>query len=300
MSKSPFGLSADEDKVLYYWAKGKSKIDAYKAVMLTQHERDNLSETAIRKRVARLFGTVRMREAMESVERKVSNEDEEFQEWMNRKKEEMSRTLDPELARLKKKVRKEIENSAAGNHSSVRYTDEVEGADYPQDQQVDNDDESVVAEGERLINKMMTKRRLEELEKEANNAVAKTDNAKQKWLASLQVNENPSALTIYGTGQFLTYIAVKEMFDRQAEIKRQNISVLSKDGSVLTPNIISAIKTAAAMIIPYAPAPTEYDRREMSKAAVLLGLLPENIRENPEDYAAPPPIVIDVNKDSEQ
>ena len=96
-------------------------------------------------------------------------------------------------------------------------------------------------------------------------------------LESLNINKDPSAMTIYGTGQFLAYVAVKEIMQRQREIKDRHIDVLSKDGSALTPNIINAIKTAAAMILPFAPAPSAEDRREMSKAAVLLGLMPDKI-----------------------
>lgn len=117
---------------------------------------------------------------------------------------------------------------------------------------------------------------------------------KDKWLESLNVNENPSALTIYGTGQFLAYMAVKEIMARQQEIKQKGISVLDKNGSALTPTIISALKTAAAMVLPFAPAPSAEDRKQMSKAAILLGLLPENIRESPDDYTAPAPNVIEI------
>ena len=66
----------------------------------------------------------------------------------------------------------------------------------------------------------------------------------------------------------------------------------------MTPTIISALKTAAAMILPFAPAPSAEDRRQMSKAAVLLGLLPDNIQENPDDYTAPIPATIDVSEDA--
>lgn len=286
MSRSPFGLSPEEDKVLYYWSKGKSKIDAYKAVMLTQSEQDHLTETAIKKRVTRFFSTCRIREAMEQVDRKGGKPKEEFEAWRERQKERMSRQLDPELARLKDKVKKEI---AQELESKINNASAQDGQEQDEPKK-----ESIIEEGEKLIDKLISKKHLEEMRKEADAASADTMNDRQKWLASLQVNSKPSALTIFGTGQFLTYIAVKEMFDRQAAIKARNIDIFSKDGSVLTPNIISAIKTAAAMIIPYAPAPTETDRREMSKAAVLLGLMPDQIQEDPDDYTAPPPVIIDV------
>lgn len=128
--------------------------------------------------------------------------------------------------------------------------------------------------------------------KKATVGTDKTD--RDKWLESLNVNENPSSMTIYGTGQFMIYMAVKEMMARQSEIKAKGISVLDKNGSVFTPTIISALRTAAAMVLPFAPAPSAEDRREMSKAAVLLGLMPESITESPDDYTAPIPSAIDV------
>lgn len=289
MSRSPFGLSPEEDQVLYYWSKGKSKIDAFKAVMLTQSEQDHLSETAIKKRVTRFFSTCRIREAMEQIDRKGGKPKEEFEAWRERQKENMSRQLDPELARLKDKVKKEIAQELENKINNISSQDG--------DKQNEVSKESIVEEGERLIDKLISKKRLEEIRKEADTALPDSMSDKQKWLASLQVNAKPSALTIFGTGQFLTYIAVKEMFDRQAAIKSRKIDILSKEGSVLTPNIISAIKTAAAMIIPYAPSPTETDRREMSKAAVLLGLMPDQIQEDPDDYTAPPPVIIDVTNE---
>ena len=98
-------------------------------------------------------------------------------------------------------------------------------------------------------------------------------------------------MTIYGTGQFIAYMAVKEIMDRQAEIKKRGLTALDKNGSVFTPTILNALKTAAAMVLPFAPAPTAEDRKEMSKAAVLLGLFPDDIKEDPDFSTAAPPVV---------
>lgn len=112
------------------------------------------------------------------------------------------------------------------------------------------------------------------------------------WLESLScVGGDPSSMTIYGTGQFIAYMAVKEIMDRQAEIKKRGLTALDKNGSVFTPTILNALKTAAAMVLPFAPAPTAEDRKEMSKAAVLLGLFPDDIKEDPDFYTAAPPVV---------
>lgn len=120
----------------------------------------------------------------------------------------------------------------------------------------------------------------------------------RKWMRSLSITDEPTALSVYGTGLFLAGVAVKEILARQARIKAENISPLERDGSgsALTPTIISALKTAASMILPFAPAPSADDRHEMSKAAVLIGLLPDNIKESPDSYLAPPPNTIDISE----
>lgn len=280
---SLYNLSKEEELVLYYWSKGKSKIESYKSVMLTASELDRLTEAAIRKRVNRFFSTYRIREAMDKIDRRGGKGQEEFEVWQQRQREAMSRQLDPDMAKIKDRVRKEIANVIS----------EVQQTQTGDDNQ-GSEDKSVKDDAEEIMKKIMTKSKLERIEKEVTNATKDAMTDKQKWLASLQVSSRPTALTIFGTGQFLTYVAIKEIFDRQAAIKERNIDVFDKNGSVLTPNIISALKTAAAMIIPYAPAPTDEDRHAMSKAAVLLGLMPDQIQEDPDDYTAPPPVIIDV------
>ena len=127
-------------------------------------------------------------------------------------------------------------------------------------------------------------------------AEEKAAECQRKWMRSLTISDEPTAISVYGTGLFLAGVAVKEILARQAEIKLRGISPLEKDGtgSPLTPTIISALKTAASMILPFAPAPNADERHEMSKAAVLLGLLPDTIKESPDAFTAPPPNTIEI------
>lgn len=126
----------------------------------------------------------------------------------------------------------------------------------------------------------------------------KSKSAKTLWIESLNINETPVSLTIYGTGQYLCRVAVEEIMARKKEIKEKGLSALEK--SALTPTIISAIKTAAALILPYAPAPTDDERKQMSKAAILLGLFPDDIAENPDDFTAPPPATVDIEPETKE
>lgn len=248
---NPFGLSPDERRVIYHWQKGDTMTDAYKKVMLSEYDKQAISELALKKRVQRFFDTYRIREAMAATPgERGEKAKKDFEKWKNSQKEEQVKRLKP-------------------NERTFR--------------EIQRDYDNKVFEEEVIRRGGGPKKEQRELDKEA-------------WLESLNINKDPSAMTVYGTGQFLTYVAVKEIMARQAEIKLKGISPLDKNGSALTPTIISALKTAAAMVLPYAPAPSAEDRREMSKAAVLLGLFPDNIQEDPDAYTAPIPNAIDVGE----
>lgn len=246
-TENPFGLSPEELRVLHYWQRGDTMIDAYKKVMLSMYDAQAISAPALRKRVFRFFNTYRMREAMAATPGEAGEKAKaDFEKWKESQTEETVKRFIGKPKGLSTEERVQIENAHYEATTGKKATVGTDKAD------------------------------------------------RDKWIESLNVNENPSALSIYGTGQFMVYMAVKEMMARQAEIKAKGISALDKNGSVFTPTIISALKTAAAMILPFAPAPSAEDRKEMSKAAVLLGLMPESITESPDDYTAPLPATIEV------
>ena len=84
---------------------------------------------------------------------------------------------------------------------------------------------------------------------------------------------------------------------RKKEIDERGMSALERNASPYTAIDISALKTAAAMILPFAPPPTTAERRAMSLAGVMIGLAQDDITESPDDYTAPPPSTIDVKVD---
>lgn len=253
-------------------------VDAYKKVMMSEREAKLIKQSALNMRVNRFFGTYRMREAMAATEGKRGETARKlFEKWRQKHSEENIKRFAGEdgLRRMK---------------YFVPCTDE----------EADNE-----AERERIREELEQKAKAElEQQKEAleqeyearyQDRVARD---KEKWIQSLNINATPDSMTVYGTGQFLAYVAVKEIMARQNELKRQGISVLDKNGSALTPTIISALKTAASMILPFAPAPNTEERQQMTKAAVLLGLMPDSIEEDPDDYTAPAPVAIDVGEDN--
>lgn len=290
---NPFGLSPDEQKVLAKWAKGASMADAYSDVMLSKYDKQALKEAALKTRVNRFFDTWRMREAMANVggERGEVGR-RSFERWkINHRGESIKKWAGEEGV-----VAAKILMEAAQDRQEDLL--EGEGAEVPEDWKENPQTKSRkrISLERRIKNEMEHQRELmeQEYEEKYQDRVARD---KEKWLNSLNINATPDSMTVYGTGQFLAYVAVKEIFARQNAIKASGKTALDKDGSALTPVIISALKTAAAMILPFAPSPTAEDRKQMSKAAVLLGLMPEDISEDPDEYTAPAPVPIDVGND---
>lgn len=252
--ENPYELSPQELRILRYWKDGAQKQEAYKRVMLSDWDQKALTKEAIIKRTNRLFDTYRMRLAMASCP---GERGEKARKSFEKWRETHDSKVIKNLVGKDGFKRKQLINT---------YKEEME------------------------CQKEMMKKEFDEQYKQ------KLVEDRQEWLMSLNVNVEPSSLTIYGTGQFLVNVAVDEIRKRRKAIKEREVDVLSTDGSgsALTPTIISALKTAAAMILPFAPAPSAEDRKQMSKAAVLLGLMPETIQEDPDDYTAPIPATIDV------
>lgn len=253
---NPFGLSPQERRVLRHWQNGDTMIDAYSKVMLSPYDIQSISKRALEKRVEVFFDTFRLREAMAATP---GERGEKARKDLERWRLTLGDTASEDIAKKKRNFKPKGEGKKK-KKKKVECEEEF-------------DDDSF--EKQQAIREMK--------------ALRKAGTDREKWLESLNISENPNAMTIYGTGQFLAYMAVKEIMARQDEIRRRGISVLDKNGSVFTSTLISALKTAAAMVLPFAPAPTSEDRKQMSKAAVLLGLFPDKITESPDDYTAPPP-----------
>lgn len=279
-----FGLSPEELHVLELWEEGKTMSQAYCEVMIPIYEQGSITKSALNKRVQRFFCTYRMRQAMaaSSTERGIKAK-ADFEKWKESQKDEAIKKFSPEVKKI---------------------IDEEKSDKKPKAEP--KDDNSEFSFYNKLVRPNLPSYKKEQAEKAAQaeeNSVESIANkqleARRKWIDSLNVTEEPNAISVYGTGQFIMYHAVQEINKRSTEIRNRKISVFDKNGSVFTPTIISALKTASAMIIPFAPAPTPEQRRGMSTAIALLGLLQDNIKEDPDDYTAPPPPTIDIGNDDD-
>lgn len=305
---NPYGLSIDELKVLHHWQKGMSMTDAYKQVMLSMFDRQAIKESALKKRVLRFFSTYRMKEAMaNSPGERGEKAKRDFEKWKAQQKIDAVKKFAPDAVPKdpgKIEVVK-VHNSEIDSQNEELEQSEVisEVLDQDNRQQTERFEmakpEPPKKDTSSKFFDKMVKPYLSSSKDEGKEEVL---SYKEQWVRSLSnYGGDPTAISIYGTGQYLFYVAIKEIQDRGLAIKENKISVLSKDGSgsVLTPNIISAIKTAAAMVMPFAPAPTADQRKGMQNVAALLAALP-GISENADDYTAPPPNTIDVTNEDKQ
>ena len=295
---NPFDLSPQERRVLYHWQKTGNQAEAYKRVFISEYDQQSMSKNSIRKRITRFYDTYRIREAMAaSPGERGKKAREDLQKWRQKQQE----AAIAKFSATAQKIGQELGVSADKESNEDNYNEGQDGSDqnasYSSDVSNVEVDQAIVDQIVKAITQSSALSQNRPIYNDTGStSVVPVRNDKDLWIESLNINKDPSAMSIYGTGQFLAYVAVKEIMDRQKAIKEQKIGVLEKNGSALTPNIINAIKTAAAMILPFAPAPSAEDRREMSKAAVLLGLMPDRIEESPDAYTAPPPITVDVTQ----
>jgi hypothetical protein len=277
-----FELSPEECHVLELWEMGKSMTEAYSDVMIPVYEQGTITKSALNKRVQRFFGTYRMRQAMaNSPTERGMKAKADFDKWVESQKEDAIKKFSPKAKQIIKEEKEKNDKEEQESESKKAEEEKKEFSFF-----------------DKMVRPNLTSYKKEQEEKAAKEkeeaAISSQRKISQKWIESLNVTEEPNAITVYGTGQFIMYHAVQEINKRAMEIRRKNISVFDKNGSVFTPTILSALKTASAMIIPFAPAPTPEQRRGMSTAIALLGLLQDNIKEDPDDYTAPPPPTIDI------
>ena len=112
---------------------------------------------------------------------------------------------------------------------------------------------------------------------------------RQAWLESFQDIENPSATTPYGIGLWLGSRVLAQVNKREQWIERHNISPMDKDGCPYTSTDISAVKTVLAALLPFAPAPTQQELKQLTTAGLIISLTAEEMGINPDEYVAPTP-----------
>lgn len=295
MTDETLKLKKEEQEAVELWASGKSMTEAYCIVMKKKgYDIDALPKQTLNKRVQRFFASDKIKEAMvlsgrdrevrvrQEVERKKTIE--KYTAVAKRVEPKIKEAVDAEKKAEARRegIKKEREIAKEANNISS-FIDKVVIPNVSSNKPSDfaSKVESVTQTNE--INPL--------------NIADKT--AKDKWLESLMITEEPSAISVYGTGQFIMYHAVSEMMkrDRAIKMQRSGTGVFDKNGSVFTPLILNAFKTAASMIIPFVQTQDSVQDKGAAMAVTLLGLMQDKIEENPDDYTAPiPPSVeaIDV------
>lgn len=113
------------------------------------------------------------------------------------------------------------------------------------------------------------------------------DEQRQAWLESFRDIENPKSTTAYGIGLWLAIEVIQQVNKKKAWIEKNRLSPM--DSSPYSATDVSAIKAVLSALLPFAPAPTETERKAMTMAGVIIGLTADEMGVNPDEYTAPIP-----------
>lgn len=298
MSDKTNKLTQDELDAVALWASGKTMTEAYCEVMRRNDvDISKLPKQTLNKRVQRFFNSEKMKKAMLVTGQ---GRDERIKRAAARQK-----AIDT-YGRVLKNVKPKIKKAVAA---------EEEKENKAREKEVAKEGRSIASFVDNIVLPNVTKdnansanptSRIEEVTnthdiKDINIA---NKQAREKWLESLTITEEPEAISVFGTGQFIMYHAVSEIMrrDRAIKEKRYGTGVFDKNGTVFTPLILNAFKTAASMIIPFTTTQDAVQNKEITMATTLLGLMQDKIQEDPDDYTAPipPTVTIDVTKEDSE
>jgi hypothetical protein len=297
-------LTPDELEALEIWTTGKSMIEAYTQVMSKYRDLSTLPKQTLNKRVQRFFASPYLKMAMvdRDDERKKNVKAIELKPIVDQIGPKIQQIVDEEKKKRKDAKRiekkKKADERKAEEKSASHFFDTIVRPNLtttpkapPKEKEVQETDVQIATS---ILNKVSSE--IEKPSPELETILEPKKTAKEKWLESLLITDEPTPMSVYGTGQFMMSQAVNEIIKRDKEIKKKGISVLSKDGSVFTPTIISAMKTAASMIIPFVPTQEAIKDNGTATAVTLLGLMQDKIDEDPDAYTAPipPTVTIDV------
>ena len=291
MSDDSQKLTQDEFEAIQLWSAGRTMTDAYCEVMRRKEDVDSLPKQTLNKRVQRFFGTDRMKKMMAT--------NNEYREKAIVRQKTMD-VYGPVVQKIKPKIQQAVqveektETKKREKHGAIidkkknTLTSIIDNVVIPN---ASNENGGVSAFQSRVDEVTQTN------EMPVLNVADKS--ARQKWLDSLTITDQPEAISVYGTGQFIMYHAVSEMMKRDRAIKehRRETGIFDKNGSVFTPMILNAFKVAASMIIPFTQTQLGDQQREVSMASALLQLSMDNINVDPDAYTAPIPPTANVQQE---
>lgn len=292
MTDETLKLKKEEQEAVELWASGKSMTEAYCIVMKKKgYDIDALPKQTLNKRVQRFFASDKIKEAMV-----LSGRDREVRvrQEVERKKAIEKYTAVAKRVEPKIKEAVEAEKKAETRREGVKKEREI----VRESNNISSFVDKVVIPNVSSHKTSDFASKVESVTQtnEINPLNIADKSAKDKWLESLMITDEPSAISVYGTGQFVMYHAVSEIMkrDRAIKMQRSGTGVFDKNGSVFTPLILNALKTAASMIIPFVQTQDFVQDKGAAMAITLLGLMQDKIEENPDDYTAPIPPSVDA------
>lgn len=293
-------LSPNEIDIIKEWFKGKSRVEAWADVMRPDVSATYLNEKSLRSQATRFWRTLRVKKIMLLID-----------EWSKDYRVNVALTA----IRMNSKTKPDVVYSDPSDYvpkPEDKTFDEIVVPDEDVDdldEQHDSQNESDVQANSTAENKKPTV--TTDKKPSSSQSLAKKrsySEQRQAWLESFQDIENPSATTPYGIGLWLGSRVLAQVNKREQWIERHNISPMDKDGCPYTSTDISAVKTVLAALLPFAPAPTQQELKQLTTAGLIISLTAEEMGINPDEYVAPtPPGVkshaddyIDTNAESQE
>lgn len=273
-------LSNDEIDAIQEWIDGKTMIEAYCDVMGKKEDINSLTKQTLNKKVQRFFGKDKIKKIMDA--------NKDLREKSLAKLRAMA-VYTPVVKHVEQKIKKVV----AAEEKERRGVETKEGKDV-----TSTFIDEVVAPN------VIANRNEIQKQKITQDLSISKKSAREKWLKSLSITDEPEAISVYGTGQFIMYHAVNEMMKRDQAIKekKRETGIFDKNGSVFTPLILKAFNVATSMIVPFTQTNNSDKDGIKSMAAAILDLSLDNLNTDPDAYTAPvPPTaeVIDVETDNE-
>lgn len=274
-------LSPNEIDIIKEWFKGKSRVEAWVNIMRPDVSATYLNERSLRSQATRFWGTVRVKKIMLLID-----------EWGKDPRVKVALTA----IRMNSKIKPDVVYSDPSDYvpePEDKTFDEIVVPDEDVDdldEQHDSQDESDVQTNNTAENKKPTAA-TDKKPSPSQSLTKKRSYSEQRqaWLESFQDIENPSATTPYGIGLWLGSRVLAQVNKREQWIERHNISPMDKDGCPYTSTDISAVKTVLAALLPFAPAPTQQELKQLTTAGLIISLTAEEMGINPDEYVAPTP-----------
>lgn len=281
-------LTEYERKVIKLWLSGKTKYESWANIMRPGLVLGEKNAKSVRTQSSRFWNTKRMVKITRIIEEWLFESDEHKEK--RRLAQERS-VVNAGKQRIPKQQPKIIVPDKNGEQIETGEADALPEQDYETRERFDEPAaQDLTNEQADDLTPFVDNRKKES--KVSGQSVAKKRSyteQRKAWLESFQDIENPSATTPYGIGLWLGSRVLAQVNKREQWIERNNISPMDKNGCPYTSTDISAVKTVLAALLPFAPAPTQQELKQLTTAGLIISLTAEEMGVNPDEYVAPTP-----------